>query len=152
MFQSSLAAASAPLSDLSRLPHVVFWVWLHVLQFDVSNQTMDPDEDEMNKRDRPLPAKRITLQQALFFCWLLVPVCWAWSAWYSVEALYASIALVALTVIYDELGAHRGHWIVRNLVNALGFCSFETGATLVAGASAYLNCGNRKTANRMVWR
>ena len=102
---------------------------------------MDPDEDEMNKRDRPLPAKRITLQQALFFRWLLVPICWAWSAWYSVETLYASIALVALTVIYDELGAHRGHWIVRNLVNALGFCSFETGATLVAGASPYLNCG-----------
>ncbi|RDX47517.1 hypothetical protein OH76DRAFT_1354186 [Lentinus brumalis] len=129
---SSLAAASAPLSDISRLVHIVFWVWLHVLQFDVSNQTMDPDEDEMNKRDRPLPAKRITLQQALFFRWLLVPICWAYSALYSIETLYASMALVALTVIYDELGAHRMHWAIRNLVNALGFCAFETGATLVA--------------------
>ena len=129
-----LAAASAPLSDLSRLPHIVFWVWLHVLQFDVSNQTMDAYEDQINKRYRPLPAKRITLQQALFLRWLLVLICWAWSARYSMETLYASIALAALTVIYNELGTHRGHWIIRNLVNALGFFSFGTGATLMAGA------------------
>ena len=129
-----LAAASAPLSDLSRLPHIVFWVWLHVLQFDVSNQTMDAYEDKINKRYRPLPARRITLQQALFLRWLLVLICWAWSARYSMETLYASIALAALTVIYNELGTHRGHWIVRNLVNALGFFSFGTGATLMAGA------------------
>ncbi len=32
--------------------------------------------------------------------------------------MYASMALVALTVIYDELGTHAGHWAVRNLVNA----------------------------------
>ena len=44
----------------------------------------------------------------------------------------ASIALVALTILYDELGAHRGHWFVRNAVNAAGFTSFEVGAALVA--------------------
>ena len=44
----------------------------------------------------------------------------------------ASIALVALTILYDELGAHRGHWFVRNAVNAAGFTSFEIGAALVA--------------------
>ena len=44
----------------------------------------------------------------------------------------ASIALVALTILYDELGAHRGHWFVRNAVNAAGFTSFEIGAALIA--------------------
>ncbi len=43
------------------------------------------------------------------------------------------MALTALTAIYDECGAHAGHWAIRNLVNALGFIAFEVGASLVAG-------------------
>ncbi|KAI0827783.1 UbiA prenyltransferase family [Trametes gibbosa] len=131
---SSLAAASAPLVGLLRLPHVVFWVWFHVLQFDISNQCMDPDEDAKNKSDRPIPARRISLSQARLLRWLSVPLCWRLSAFYSVETVWASVALVALTLIYNELTAHRRHWIIRNVVNALGFGSFEVGATLIAGA------------------
>jgi len=128
-----LAVASAPLTSVAHLPHTIFWTWFHVLQFDVSNQTLDPEEDEFNKQDRPLPAKRITFRNAVILRWLLVPACWTLSACYSLETMYASMGLVALTVIYDELGAHSCHWAVRNLVNALGFVSFEVGASLVAG-------------------
>lgn len=39
---------------------------------------------------------------------------------------------MALTFIYCELGAHAGHYVVRNIVNGLGFAAFESGATLVA--------------------
>lgn len=131
--QTVLAGASAPLSDIRHLPHVIFWTWFHVLQFDISNQTLDPEEDEHNKRDRPLPAKRITIRNAVILRWALVPACWVLSACYSLEVMYASIALVALTVIYDEFGAHSGHWAIRNFVNALGFVSFEVGASLIAG-------------------
>jgi len=128
------AAAAAPEPVPSYILHSAFWIWLHVLQFDVSNQTLSPEEDEHNKRDRPLPSKRMTLRQALILRWILVPVCWLWSAWYSVEAFYASVALVALTVIYNEFTTHAGHWLLRNCVNAAGFASFEVGATLVATA------------------
>jgi len=128
-----LAVVSAPLSNIRHLPHVIFWTWFHVLQFDVSNQTLDPEEDEHNKHDRPLPAKRISLRSAVVLRWALVPACWTLSACYSIETMYASMALVALTVIYDEFGAHSGHWAIRNLVNALGFVAFEIGASLVAG-------------------
>ncbi|KAI0645041.1 UbiA prenyltransferase family-domain-containing protein [Trametes meyenii] len=131
---TSLAVASAPLVNLLRLPHVIFWVWFHVLQFDVSNQYLDPDEDALNKGYRPLPAKRITLSQARLLRWILVPACWRLSGLYSAETFYASVALVALTILYNEFHAHRRHWAIRNLVNALGFASFETGATLVAGS------------------
>lgn len=48
------------------------------------------------------------------------------------QVVYSSMALVMLTVIYDELHAHSSHWVVRNLVNALGFASFESGSSLVA--------------------
>ncbi|EIW54169.1 uncharacterized protein TRAVEDRAFT_132197 [Trametes versicolor FP-101664 SS1] len=131
---SSLAIASAPVAGILRVPHIVFWVWLHLLQFDLSNQCMDPEEDAQNKRDRPLPAKRITLAQARFLRWAIVPVCLRLSALYSAQTVYASAALVFLTLLYNELTTHRRHYAIRNVVNALGFASFEVGATLVAGS------------------
>ncbi|KAF9558398.1 hypothetical protein CPC08DRAFT_736438 [Agrocybe pediades] len=131
------ATAAAPITDIARLPHVMFWIWLHLLQFDVSNQTMSPEEDEMNKKDRPLPSKRLTLDQALILRYLLVPACFLVSIAYSVEALYASISLVFLTFLYDELGAHSAHWAIRNAVNAGGFAAFEAGATLLAGRNPH---------------
>lgn len=96
---------------------------------------MNPEEDEQNKKDRPLPSRRITLQNALILRWALVPACFALSALYSITTVYASVALCALTYIYDEMGTHSGHWLLRNVVNALGFASFEVGATLVACTS-----------------
>ncbi|CAL1711928.1 unnamed protein product [Somion occarium] len=126
------ALAAAPDLQLGHILHSVCWIWIHLLQFDVSNQTLSEEEDKQNKSDRPLPAGRMTLRNALIFRWILVPVCWLYSLCYSVETFYASVALVALTYIYDEMGAHSGHWIVRNVVNACGFASFEMGATLVA--------------------
>ncbi|KAI0657839.1 UbiA prenyltransferase family-domain-containing protein [Cubamyces menziesii] len=132
---SSLGIASAPVASIYRVPHVLFWTWLHTLQFCLSNQTVDPEEDALNKSDRPLPAKRITLYQAKVFRWLIIPICWRISALYSVETFYASVANVALTILYNELSAHKGHWIIRNVVNGLGFASFEVGATLIAGSN-----------------
>ncbi|THH17016.1 hypothetical protein EW146_g3716 [Bondarzewia mesenterica] len=128
------AIAAAPISAAERLPHTVLWIWLHLLQFDVSNQTLRPEEDVINKADRPLPRNRISLQSAIRLRWILIPTCWALSAFYSAETVYASIALVACTIVYDELSFHSGHWMIRNLVNAAGFASFEAGATLVAGS------------------
>ena len=86
-----------------------------------------------NKKDRPLPAGRISLKNALIVRWLLVPACFALSACYSLETVYASMALCLLTYIYDEMGFAKGHWFSRNFVNALGFMSFEVGACLIAG-------------------
>lgn len=94
---------------------------------------MDPDEDNHNKPDRPLPAKRISYRNATIMRWALVPLCWGLSALYSSYVLCASVALVAFTVIYDELHAHSGHFAVRNVVNAAGFASFELGSTLISG-------------------
>ncbi|KAI0645051.1 UbiA prenyltransferase family [Trametes meyenii] len=130
---TALALAAAPPDGPYRLPHVVFWLWLHLLQFDVSNQTLAPDEDAINKSHRPLPAKRISNPNAVFLRWLLVPTCGLFSSIYSMQVVCASAALAALTVVYNELGASRGHCLVRNLVNAFGLASLEIGATLIAG-------------------
>ena len=84
-----------------------------------------------------MPSKRITWRNAKILRWLLVPACWILSAFYSVETVYASIALCILTFIYDEMGASAGHWFLRNFVNALGFMAFEVGACLVAGTPQF---------------
>ncbi|EIW54174.1 uncharacterized protein TRAVEDRAFT_132392 [Trametes versicolor FP-101664 SS1] len=131
---TSLAIASAPLASPLHLPHVVFWLWLHVLQIDLANQSMDPDEDAKNKSYRPIPAKRISVAQTRLLRWAIVPVCLRLSALYSAQTLYASAAFALLTLIYNEFAAHRRHWIIRNVMNALGLAAFEVGATLIASA------------------
>lgn len=130
--QTCFAMAAAPALQPGNIIHSICWIWIHLLQFDVSNQTLSPEEDQQNKSERPLPAGRMTFRDALIFRWVLVPICLLYSLCYSVETFYASVALCALTFIYDEMGAHSSHWVVRNVVNASGFASFEAGATLVA--------------------
>lgn len=134
--QSSLAIASAPIASPSRLTHTVFWIWLHVLHSDLSNQSMDPEEDAKNKSDRPIPAKRISVAHTRILRWAIVPVCLYLSALYSMQVVYASAALAVLTILYNELAAHRRHWFIRNAMNAFGLASYEVGATLIAGMSA----------------
>jgi len=129
-----MAAASAPLTTSANLLHSFFWVWLHLLQFDVSNQTLNPVEDEHNKRDRPLPAKRISLKNAIILRWALVPVCWSLSACYGKNLAYTSLALTALTAFHNELHAHR-HIVGKNVATALCISAFEVGAILLSGNS-----------------
>lgn len=129
--QTLFAAAAAPTFVGSNMPQAIFWLWLHLLQFDVSNQSLNLEEDEQNKRWRPLPAKRLSLRQARILRWILVPLCLAVSQrLYSRQVLCASVSLIFFTIIYNELSGHS-HWLVRNILNACGAASFEVGATLL---------------------
>lgn len=125
-----MAAASAPIRTPSHFLHSFFWVWLHLLMFDVSNQTINPKEDQLNKKDRPLPAKRITLQNALILRWALVPICWLLSILYSGQVLYASVGICILTVLHNELRASR-HWVGKNSLASIITTVFDAGAILV---------------------
>src|SRR5882724_1178786 len=133
--QTVFAAIMAPLSSFSRLPQLLFWIWLHLLQFCASNQTISPEEDAVNKPWRPIPAGRLSVPQAHTFRCLLVPACLAVSAYRGV--LPASILLCLTTAAYNDLGFHQ-HVVLRNACNALGYASFELGATQLAGPSPQL--------------
>ena len=117
----------------------MFWVWLQLLQFNISNQTVSPEEDKNNKPDRPLPSKRLSFRTALILRWLMPFVCLAWSYSYSKEVALACLAGCILTWVYNEAGFAAGHWAGRNVVNGLGLGSFETGASLIAGSSKSRN-------------
>jgi len=126
------AIAAAPNLRIAHIHHTIAWVWLHILQFDVANQIVGVDEDRQNKPDRPIPAGRISIEDATVLRWVLVPICLLYSFSYSVQTFWASFLLSALTIFYNELGAHAGVWVLRNCTNALGYASFEMGATLIA--------------------
>ena len=133
MYKTVFAVVAAPIASVDRLPHIVFWIWLHLLQFDISNQIVAPEEDKENKAYRPIASGRISLRDALIIRWVLVPICLGLSMLYSKQVLYASVAAAFLTVLYNELQFSARHWIIRNMVNAGGFMTFETAATLIAG-------------------
>lgn len=138
-WQSIFAIVAAPLRSIHNVPHLVFWLWLHLLGFNTSNQTASL-EDETNKPDRPLPAGRITLQAATVLRWTLVPMCWALSLIYSKEAMFSSMALSAFTLMYNELRGSGAHFATRYVLNGLGFAAFEAGTTLVASSWIHSMC------------
>ncbi|RYC65864.1 hypothetical protein CHU98_g276 [Xylaria longipes] len=90
---------------LSRAPLVLLWVWAHLLAFNIGNQRRPESiaEDTINKPWRTMPSG-------------LVP----------------SLALLVLGHWYNDRGGGDVDAFVRNLINALGYVSFATGALEVA--------------------
>ncbi|KAH7910334.1 UbiA prenyltransferase family [Hygrophoropsis aurantiaca] len=116
--------------------HVFTWIWLHMLQFTLANQTQDPSEDEKNKKTRPLPAHLISLREAIIYRWLVVPTCLIFSAWYGSKVLFASISIACLTILYNELYLHR-QWVAKNVLTACGYAAFEFGGVWIARCHSY---------------
>ena len=114
-------------------PHQIFlrgtWVFLHLLQFCVSNQTFNPEEDSQNKPWRPIPSGRISLQAALRLRWTLLVVCILYSA--NCGVLVEGVILSVATIAYNELDL-GSHWLMRNVLNAIGHACFIIGSTNVA--------------------
>jgi 4-hydroxybenzoate polyprenyltransferase len=85
----------------------------------------------MNHPDRPLPAGRITVRQARMLRWMMVPLCLLVSAAYGPRTLLTSYGVTLFMLAYNECGGARGHWLVRNGLNAIGYALAEAGAMLV---------------------
>ena len=112
------------------------WVLLHLLQFCVSNQTIDPDEDLQNKPWRPIPSGRISVRAAIYLRWTLFVVCLLFST--SCGVLYAGAALSIATIAHNELRL-GSHWLARNGLNAVGYASFSVGATNAGCPGAFIH-------------
>lgn len=126
------AVVAGPLCNFQRCSHIVFWIWLHLLHFNVANQIIDPQEDGKNKSSRPIPAGLISLEDAVVLRWALIPICLVISACYSSQVFGLSFVLTLFILFYNELKAHE-HWISKNFITAVGYACFEIGSTLIAG-------------------
>ncbi|KAI0828274.1 UbiA prenyltransferase family-domain-containing protein [Trametes gibbosa] len=121
--------AAAPISSTSQLVPRAIWIWIHLLQFCLSNQCLSPAEDASNKPWRPIPSGRITVGSARLLRWTMLVVCLLVSAHYGVVA--QSIALALGTLAHNELGMDAA-WLPRNVCNAVGYAAFNAGATYAA--------------------
>ena len=111
------------------------WTWFHLLLVCVSNQSLDPEEDALNKPWRPIPSRLISVAGARTLHWILLPSCLFLSAHLGTH--WHSICLALASVVYNEL-RFNSHGLMRNICNAWAYASFNAGASLIAaGAFCY---------------
>lgn len=140
--QTVFAFLSAPITDVSRLPPTALWIWLNLLQFCVSNQSINPEEDASNKPWRPIPSRRISVNTARVLRWALLPTCLILS--FKCNALLPGLVLTLAFLLHNELNL-GSHWVLRNVCNSVGYAAFNAGATAIACA-----CTSRRSRTPIV--
>lgn len=119
---------SGPALVFLRIPIVAFWVWINLLPFAIDNQRQQAAilEDKHNKPWRTMPSGRMTPTQAKALMFCLYPAAFCASLY--LGGLRQCLSLMVLGFLYNDLRLADWSWISRNLINALGFCCFASGA------------------------
>jgi len=104
-----------------------------LLQFCVSNQSLDPEEESTNKPWRPIPSGLISVGHARILRWMLLPLCLSVSI--RLEAYWQGISLALAFLVHNEFGFHS-HLFMRNICNAWGYASFNAGAYAIASGES----------------
>ncbi|KAG0699930.1 UbiA prenyltransferase family [Suillus ampliporus] len=124
------AAVLSPRHDMLSLSCTLLWVWSHLLQANVSNQTYSAHEDAMNHPWRPVPSGRISVKDCRTLRWGLMVFCLALSSIFGINVLISSMLLTVVEIVHDDFDLSH-HPIFKNLCNVGGYATFELGATLV---------------------
>ena len=119
---------------MDRMLYAFMWTWLHLLQFTVSNQSLDPEEDASNKPWRPIPSGLISVGRARALRWILLPSCFFLSV--RLQVHWQGISLALAFLVHNEMHLHS-HWLMRNACNAWGYASFNAGASAIAAGTFY---------------
>lgn len=133
LYASEFGIPTLPASSiLARAPLTVFWCWINLLPFAISNKYQPAAiiEDSVNKPWRPLPSNRLSQQQARLLMITLYPV--AIFASSQVGGLYQCLTLIVLGFLYNDCGGADASCISRNLINGAGFVCYASGAMEVA--------------------
>ncbi|KAI1323418.1 hypothetical protein F5Y16DRAFT_383763 [Xylariaceae sp. FL0255] len=122
-----------------RAPWVAAWIWLNLLPFNINNQRTDSAimEDRINKPWRPMPSDRISYNWATFVMLVAYVMAHGVSIYLHCGTRQA-VALVVLGVWYNNFGGADSHPIIRNIINALGYLCFISGALEVATSRSLL--------------
>jgi 4-hydroxybenzoate polyprenyltransferase len=125
-----------------RVPSVLLWTWLNTFVFVLANQR-HPEaiiEDCINKPWRPLAARRITQVQTTRLLLLSIPFTLA-LCYLFLGAVEETALLFILTWMYNDLGGSDENVISRNLIIALAYILYGSGALRIAS-----QCGMRPEA------
>ncbi|KAG2130892.1 UbiA prenyltransferase family-domain-containing protein [Suillus clintonianus] len=126
VFTNIVSPRHSPLA----LSRSLSWLWLHLFQCNVSNQSYTTHEDLLNKPWRPLPSGRISVENSRALRWGLMVFCLGFSSFFSFNVLVTSVVFTILVIVHDDFGLSR-HPICKNLLNVGAYVSFELGSTLV---------------------
>jgi len=128
-------------TTISCIPFIILWNWLNLLPLDMSNQhdVKSTIEDKVNKPWRPIPAGRLTVEEtrSIMFGTYVVAI---FASLY-LGGFFECLALIVEGWIYNVLeGANRSP-LARNILNAVGYMTFASGAAKVACAQAGTELG-----------
>jgi 4-hydroxybenzoate polyprenyltransferase len=110
--QILFACVSGPFTTWTRLAASIVWTWLHLLQFNVSNQLQGIEEDSSNKPHRPIPQGRITPDAADRLRWYLLVLCVVITVPGGWPLLAASATFLVMAHLYDSTPMSK-HWISK---------------------------------------
>lgn len=124
-------------------PLVPFWIWIHLLPFNIDNQRQPQsiEEDSMNKPWRTFPSRRLSPKSAKILMCILYPIAVIVS--FLLGTLTQWLTLVVLGIWYNNLRGSDGNPVLRNIINGCGFVCFASGAMQVATG------GGSRTAARL---
>lgn len=117
---------------VANLPRLVLFNWLNLLIFNLGNQSMPgaPEEDALNKPQRPIPAGRITQREAqnLLMGLILVTL----PVMFALDVHLETSLLIVFEYMYNELGGGDVHYHVRNALLGIGFALYNAGSLKLA--------------------
>lgn len=133
--QPTITAATAA----ARAPLVFLWVWLNLLPMVINNQRQAGSiiEDKTNKPWRPLAAGRLSVPTATRLKLAMDVVAVAVSIPFG--CVGPSVGLICFGSLYNDFGGADRGYVVRNLLNSIGYVLYGVGATIVASGGATLN-------------
>ncbi|KAG0701401.1 UbiA prenyltransferase family-domain-containing protein [Suillus ampliporus] len=114
------------------------WLWFHLFQDNVANQSYSAPEDLLNKPWRPVPSGRISVKDSCALRWGLMVFCLGFSSLFGLKLIITSAVFTVLVILHDDFGL-SGHPIGKNLLNAGGYASFELGSTLILSEESSLD-------------
>ncbi|KAG1818176.1 uncharacterized protein BJ212DRAFT_1349313 [Suillus subaureus] len=121
------ATVVSPRHDPLALACTVCWLWFHLFQFNVSNQSYSADEEIVNKPWRPLLSGRIGVEDSRTLRWALLVFCLGLSSIFSINVLITSGVSTVLMILHDDL--YLGHHpIFRNLCNVAAHVTAGVGS------------------------
>lgn len=132
--------AQDPFAIVQRLPVVWFWLWLMILQFCLQNQrhTESVKEDAINKPWRPLPAGRMSQENAvsLLTCTFIVSCVVSWH----LDVLPIYLAWTVLGTLYNDRGCGDYSGLSRNVFcGALFCCTFGGALSISLGSGSAMS-------------
>ncbi|KAK7037239.1 hypothetical protein VNI00_011230 [Paramarasmius palmivorus] len=125
-----VAMVAAGPADLVTVFHALLWMELHLLAFNIKNQTIGIEEDKLCKPHRPFASGRVSLEYALLMYIIAVAVAVSFSFYHGLQLL--SLTYFLGTTAYNEFGLAKS-LILKSPMGAWGYMCYCWGPTYIIG-------------------